>query len=1096
MMKKKYILKSLLLLSFLVVGTNALRQTTKKRPDTAVSNTYECGIPIIAPQQCDRVQNKGNAIDTDDTTFAKLTANAGLLVGLGAHTSTLTLTHNSIVPNPAAPIPNYYTKISVPGNNELFGALLGGALGNLLSDVLGAVLFGNETATFQLLNGSTSVISGNIYSSSFSNNPNMQVVVTGNGDYYILMHPTAAFDRLRVNLQLGAIAGLLNETELDVYDAFYYDNVTRCDIPIMTSYSATGGLLGLSVLPTNPVQGAHLAIDNDIENTYSTIGVTSLLGLSTASTVEQFFHLPTEVDDKSVRITMRMPTSLLKLTIADQSSVVFYHDGVEIGATNIDENILGLDLLGLINADDTKFSFAVAPRDASGAIIPFDKVGIRVNIPVGLDLLGGDDIQVYDFAVINDTPVIAKVCTQEFLDANNIREIKFDITQIIPNYNSANTYVVRDINGNNIDLSIAGNEWQPLGSYIVRGITGSAEYCPNEDVNIVAVQDTTDKITGSIAISMPLDADDDGIADAEHTFNPADYTVPAGYGSISIYNENTLADVTGQTIAYPQIGSYNYYAKAISNDGACHLIKRVTVYVYDKAECEYRYEQLMADQESASTVTLLGIPLGGTSESARAVDTDLSTHGSIFNVVSLLGIGTTSQKLLFTGTNANGYKDIPEGTPLTIKLGQEYSLLQVIGAVIIRPLDTSGNAVGPFLSIGESDLLSLLVGDNVFEFTFIPKDANGDDMVYSGVQVNLGSVLGLGNTSKVFGAYIDERIALEDATCNPNITINGAETPAGLDETLLLNTSAKDVLWGVQDAGLGVATALSGVLYPYLAADAIDDVADPLYGTSNYETAAIFNTSVAALNRQTLTVKFKEIARPGDRVRIVMSSEGLPVLDLNLLQGFTMQRYMGNTPIGDEVAASGFELIKLDLLELIANQSADQYAVILEGIGAPFDRVEIRMDNVVSANVLGDRTYIHDVALIPYFAFDSDEETTLLCTSAPFEIQKLDPCTTYELSFAYATLDSNDNITAWNDIVGSEIMEISVQDPRFDEDILKYQLQMKDLFKQYNESGNLYLKVVTKRQGCIYGDAQYLKVKVANCTTVVNPMIRTRLKSN
>src|SRR5690554_7104695 len=97
----------------------------------------------------------------------------------------------------------------------------------------------------------------------------------------------------------------------------------------------------------------------------------------------------------------------------------------------------------------------------------------------------------------------------------------------------------------------------------------------------------------------------------------------------------------------------------------------------------------MADQESASTVTLLGIPLGGTSESARAVDTDLSTHGSIFNVVSLLGIGTTSQKLLFTGTNANGYKDIPEGTPLTIKLGQEYSLLQVIGAVTVRPLDTS-----------------------------------------------------------------------------------------------------------------------------------------------------------------------------------------------------------------------------------------------------------------------------------------------------------------------------------------------------------------------------------------------------------------------
>lgn len=1102
-MKKKYILKTLLLLSFLAIGTNALAQTTKKRADTAESNQYVCGgIPIISPVYCDRVQNKGNAIDNNDTTYARLTANAGLLAGIGTHSSTLTLVNNQEIPTPSVPnvpIPKYYVKIGVPGNNGLFGALLGGSLGNALGTVLGAVLLGNESATFELLNGSTSVISGNIYS-NFYDHPDMQVAITGSGDYYILMQPTDTFDRLRVNLQLGAIAGLLNETELDVYDAFYYDNVINCDIPLMTSYTATGGLLSLSVLPSNPVVNAHLAIDDDVENTHSTIGVTSLLGLSTASTVEQFFYLPAEVDDKSVRITMRMPSSLLNLTLADQSSVVFYNNGVEVGVTNIDQNILGLDLLGLINTNDMRFSFAAAPRDGSGNIIAFDKVGIRINIPVGLDLLGGSDIQVYDFAVINDAPITARVCTQEFIDSNNIREIKFNITDIIPNYNSANTYVVSDSSGNNIDLSITGNEWQPLGSYTVRGITGSADYCPDENVSILAVQDTRYRINGKIAISMPLDADDNGTPDAQHTFLQSDYNiidleamntdVSSQYGPVQIFDENTLQNVTGQTITYSQIGSYNYYVRTSSNNSDCDLVRRITVYVYDKADCEYRFEQLMADTQTTSTVSLLGIPLGGTAESARAVDSDLSTHGSIFNVVSLLGIGTTSQKLLFTESNSN--KTIPSGTPLTVKIGQDYSLLQVIGGLTLQALDTNGDPAGRLLNAGEIDLANVLVGDNIFEFTFIPEDNTGTEIAYSGVQVNLGSVLGLANTVRVYGAFIDERISVSDAVCNPNITVNGAETPGSLDDTLLLNTSTKDVWWGTQDIGLGVGTLLSSTLYGYQAADAIDAAGTPLHGTPDYDTYALFNSEVSALNQMSLTVKFKETARPGDKVRIVLGKDDLSILDVNVLGGaLTAQRYMGTVAIGDPVEIDANSFIQLDVLSLINSQTQGKYVYTLEGIGAPFDRIEIRLSNVVNVQLLAPKLRVYDVSLLPYFAFDSEEETTILCTSAPFEIEKLDPCTSYELSYAYPTMDNNGNITGWNDITGSEITVTNENEER-----VQYRLQMRELFKAYNDNGTLYMKVQTTRQGCLYGDIQYLKVKITACGSIVNPMIRTRLQSN
>lgn len=1099
-MKNKYILKSLLLLSFLALGTNAIGQTTKKRADVASGerrNHIALGIKGNWGNRAD--MNADNARDTDESTFARVRGNAGAALGIGGLDERLRLDHTATIPAGT----KYYSKVGLDGGNELLGALLGGSLGNVLSDVLSLVLLGNADADFSLQNGTTTVLSGNIYSSDFASRSDMFIGLSGANEYYMVMTPNQDYNRFQLQVEVGGtLLGLGNNAQVNVYDAYYYDNINRCDIPILTSFTGTGGLL--SLVNSAPVTNAYQAVDDDLTS-YSTIGITSLLNVTTNGTVEQFFHLPTTVDDKSVRITMQLPTSLLNLALAEQSSVEFYNDGdpTPVASVSINEDVIGLDVLGLINANDVVFSFAAAPRDVNGNIIPFDKVGIRINIPIGLDLLGGSNIRIYDFAVINDEPVIARVCTKEFITTVggvDIRETKFNITDIIPNYNSANTYTISNANGNVIDLSVSGNEWQPLGSYVVKGITGSADYCPDENVSILAVQDTQYRINGRIAISMPLDANDDDTPDAQHTFNLADYKVidredenadvTAGYNTIQIFAEdNPTVDLMGQTINYNQIGSYNYFVKTTSlTNPDCDLVRRVTVYVYDKAECEFRYVQRMANEESDQTVTLLGIPLGGTAESARAVDEDLSTHGSVFNVVSLLGIGTTSQKLMFTDGGTN--KVIEAGTPVTVKIGQDYSLLQVIGGLTVQAVDTNGNAVGSLLNVGEIDLANVLVGDNVFEFTFVP-EVDGVAIDYSGVQVNLGSVLGLGNTMRVYGAFIDERIPVADATCNPNITVNGAEIQGNLDATLLLNTSTRDVLWGTQDIGLGVATLLSSTLYGYQAADAINAPGTPLHGTPDFDTYAEFNASVGALNQMSLTVKLKEIARPGDKVRFVLGREGGSVLDANVLgSALTIQRYMGTIAIGEPVVVDANALIQLDLLGLISPQATGKYAYMLEGIGAPFDRVEIRSGNTVTLELLSTNLRIYDVSLLPYFAFDSEDETTTLCTSAPFEIEKMDPCTSYEISYAYPTTDVDGNITAWNDIVGSEV---SIANEN--EDRVQYRLQMKELLREYNEDGTLYMKVITTRQGCLYGDAQYLKVKIAACGAIVNPMIRTRLNS-
>src|SRR5690606_20706901 len=232
-----------------------------------------------------------------------------------------------------------------------------------------------------------------------------------------------------------------------------------------------------------------------------------------------------------------------------------------------------------------------------------------------------------------------------------------------------------------------------------------------------------------------------------------------------------------------------------------------------------------------------------------------------------------------------------------------------------------------------------------------------------------------------------------------------------------------DVMWGTQDIGLGVASLLSTTLYGYQAADAIDAPGTPLHGTPDFDTYAEFNAAVGALNQMSLTVKFKEIARPGDKVRLVMGREGNNILDANVLgSALTIQRYMGSTAIGEPVVIDGNALIQLDLLGLINPQNTGKYVYILDGIGAPFDRIEIRSGNLVTLELLSTKLRIYDVSLLPYFAFDTDDETTQLCTSVPFEIEKMDPCTSYQISYAYPTLDGDGNITAWNDIAGSQLV--------------------------------------------------------------------------
>lgn len=1063
---RKTILKGFLLLCCPLLGSLSYGQVVQKiKPNTSAGT---------------RVDNPEFSIDPDVNTFSQVNSYGGAALGIGAYSGTLTLGYTA----PTSYVPansKFYLKVN---SNEvgLLDALLGGSLGNLLKGVLGVVIGGEHVTTFNLKNAAGNNAISVSTTNSNANQDKITIAKDASQNYYAIFYPKEAIKTIEVNDKTSSPVLLGGLNNFKVYDSYYYkDDVSDCDVSLLTSYTAGGGLL--SLIASEPVVNAHYAIDNDL-TTYSKIGITALLNLNASGTVEQFFHLPKAINDKVMRFKIRMPSGLLKLDVGNQSSVVFYKDGVEVSTVKLDTSVLGLDLLGLINQNNAEFSFLAAPRDASGKIIPFDKVGIRVFKPLSVNLLNAEDIRVYDVAYVDDSPEVKKVCSFEFLN-NNIRQRKFDITQLIPNYDANYAgYIVVDRNQKEIPFKTAAdklaNRWQPLGTYYIKGLNATG-YCSNEYIGFTAAEDKQYQILGNAAISLPLDANNDGTPDASTVFAAANYQSQLlGNTGVKIYDELTNLEVTGQTINFPKIGTYNFYAKSTNSSSSCDIVKRITVYIYDKVECEYQYVQRMATIKSTGAILT-----GGSSNSERAVDNDLSTYGTIFNAISLAGIGNSWIDLTFNNVQST---PIPAGTPITIKMGQDYGVLQLLGGITVQTLNKSGAPVGPLKSIGELDLLNLLVGNNTIDVTFIPKDAAGTNIEYGGVRVLVGSVLGLFNSARIYGAYVDDRTPVTQATaCDTNMTVNGAEIPGNLNAQVLLNRSTKDVLYGVQDAGLGVATVLSGVLYPYLATDAINNSTSPLHGSPNYDTAAIFNTSVGVLNKQILTVKFKNIARPGDKVRIVMSSEGLPILDVNVLGGFTIQRYLGDIPIGDEIKASDSQIIKLDLLKLIANQASTKTAIILDGIGASFDRIELRLNNVVSANLLGSKTYVYDVSILPYFDLEQDEQ--LLCLSAPVTFNLLDPCTSYRVSFAYSDRDPNGHITQWNDIQNSLIGTV-LGNPL--QSILNFKL--KKMYKVYSKADNLYMKVEVARGNCMVGEAQYIPVKINACQSSVNPVMRSILR--
>lgn len=545
----------------------------------------------------------------------------------------------------------------------------------------------------------------------------------------------------------------------------------------------------------------------------------------------------------------------------------------------------------------------------------------------------------------------------------------------------------------------------------------------------------------------------------------------------------------------------------------CITTRTISIIVYDAASCEFTKKRTFATIAKPWTSGLSGV-----ANPNNAVNGDRAQYATITGGVVLLGIGTVGIDLYFTKPDGSLYTGAElRGKKVVVKLGEQYSGLKLAGGVTITGrLTHSGvtasnvglvnaSSVGSTFGV-KGGVLDLLKGDNVFEYSFIPADglSNGTPVDYNGIRIQLGSLLGVADLATVFYAFIEEEVLI-DSTNDPCNDLNNqivVSPPASLqypttqngftivNTNFALNPFVEDIFWGNYTEVLNVASGLSSVVYPYYAVD------------NDYNSFAIFNTTAGVLNKQFVNVKLRREARPGDKVQLVLGTESVNVLNLSLLNlvDYKVKFYKGDTEVGS-ITLDRFKVLDLGLLGFTDTQKA----IISAPVSGIFDRVQLEQWNTVSVN-LGNQLHVYDIRVNPTSTFAGQTDTkvvTSLCATDYIKIQKADFCTDFEVSFAEATFNTNlqlrdelgnplfdlDGDPIYSISAVTDISNSSLGNPKQVKDNIAYY----EVNRLFTEVGNrLLLKIQTKRNGCNYGDPQYLRVRLTNCeSAIVNPVINS-----
>lgn len=274
----------------------------------------------------------------------------------------------------------------------------------------------NPTVYIKVNEGASSLLGGGLTIQAYKNaggtaNPVSSTTVgtfyTADGNIYIAIKPSAAFQSIRLTLSSAAALG---SRALDVYYAFYGPtatndtnpfpfNVADCGLPNVTTTAQTGAVtLASFVAPGN-------AIDNSVSTATAYTMTVGLLG-----TLKQTFHFNGKSNaGDAVRIIFSKGSAsgIANIDIASSLTIQAYNGSTPVGTATPFVDLLNLNLLSttLLSSSSTSSVTAyLTPTDV------YDRVVVSYDVTVAIL---GNLFNVFDVRRVPKAPTSANVtaCT-------------------------------------------------------------------------------------------------------------------------------------------------------------------------------------------------------------------------------------------------------------------------------------------------------------------------------------------------------------------------------------------------------------------------------------------------------------------------------------------------------------------------------------------------------------------------------------------------------------------------------------------------------------------------------------------------------------
>ncbi len=327
MMKRNYLLKCILLI---VVFTSATANAQNKVYAT-----------LSGVSSDSHVDNKTRAADGQLSTAASVKAYSGVLGFGGAYSGSVNLQFSTTLQ------PNTTSYVKIGTQDNILAPLVGGSLGTLLNDVLDVLLTGSQQFTVEAINTATSttVLTGRTDVANDFAGDKLRIAQNAAGEYFIVISPDAAYNRIRLTSRLGVAIALGVTKRLDVYEAFYVDNSATCGMGTLTSYSGSGITLQLLEAGTAGVKNANYAIDSNLTN-FSELGL-GTLGIAASIQQTVYFEGPASATDKYY-VRLSIPQSLVAAGLLNNLTLTAHKGNTQIGQPLGISTLLNADLLGLI----------------------------------------------------------------------------------------------------------------------------------------------------------------------------------------------------------------------------------------------------------------------------------------------------------------------------------------------------------------------------------------------------------------------------------------------------------------------------------------------------------------------------------------------------------------------------------------------------------------------------------------------------------------------------------------------------------------------------------------------------------------------------